>query len=1559
MDSIVTQELPLQPPQREPTDAEIETARDQIAHLEAEARALGPTPAAAQLHHAMGRIFVEQLGDPRSAATCYQNACLVDPQYRPALEAARRLFTSVGRYEQALALHQREESLLEHGDHRAESLRAQALLLRSLGRIEDAKRLIDDALQLAPDHPALLKSRVEAAERDGDRALTASLLVRSAGATRDPVYRATLLRRAVLLLDGLGAGSAQAPPTGDAQPGPAELAALHEEAARKLWLADSNDPIGFSAMLLRARSSNDWEGVLRLCRQRAERTASPADRALVAAVAAYRLGRASEGLAEVTAALEENRRDGALLALRNELAEQQKSADLAEILRQGAEGSIEPTERAHLKFRAALAVADPWEKEQLLSEALADNPGDAAAIALHARLVTQRDPGSAAERFAALGEALESHAAEEAAGHYVEAAVWHERAGSRAEAAGLARRALKLMPRQGAALRILTRTLPALGAGSELAELLEQVSTQLPRAVGAELLARAAALVSEAEPERGINLARRAAEMARGLVSPRWLETWSTLSFKAGDFGQLSQALEARADSTSGSDAADLLLEASELARAAANDARSITLLRKARGVDPTSAAARNALLALPSLAARERIGLLQEEARQTVPGRAAALEAERAALLEEEGRVDEAVQACAQAVTLGGIDLAVLRRLVRLQLRRGDASAALAVLVQIAEAVPEGHARAEAYGRAAELAEWRVGDPPRAVELYRAATRQHPNAGFAWAQLARLLAWTEQPVEAAEACEHLAAAAQSLSERNEARRWAAALYAHRANQPEKAAALLRALLVDAPGDLEASAELLDIVALDKGAQARKERVGLRGRLASRCQDPRVAALMRVESAEDRLAAGERDQGIAEYRRALALNPQDRVALDLVEGALRSSGQKSLLLEHLGFRSAFADRDLRSALALEQAMIFTEQGRMDDAAAAYGQALASDPHSHLALKGAQRLAALNGHEAEAPQVLASDAPVAGNAGATIESPPPAADLGPDDNAVEGLTSALAADPANAETAAELRRLLSEPKGRALAGIYERIGHAQPDPRVGALAWVQAGSIELRELGDAPAAFFAAGRALSRDPESLAALELRTDAGEAGGRTREAADALHKLLELGGGDARAAGWKLRLGRLHAENGESEKAVSLLGPALESLEPKVLLKLASGARSLPAFHAIRVYRRLLEAFPAPGDPEPTHAQLAEWSEALGRRLLAEDQQDAALEAFRRALKHEPGNVAALRRIADLGPPSDGIQAQIALFEVSPSPDPLRALAKLFDAQDRPDASFCATAVLVGAGVASAEDRTVYEVTAGRPPAADLPRIADDAAMHAPGDEGLARELLAAAMPELAKALPTEMGGRGALVKGDNPVRRVVGAIARALGMPEPQLYLARAESGIVAPVAAEAPGVLVGAEVPKRWSLRQQRFLHARALAHIRRGTHPVAGFPAPRLAALVAELVRLVAPPEADLSALAAPDLALAECLTRHFGADALARLSPLAGRLAAEPPPDWDALALGIRESAERVALAVCDDPASAISIVCEETEGGLHTPEVARLARFAIGDVYLALRAR
>jgi len=73
-------------------------------------------------------------------------------------------------------------------------------------------------------------------------------------------------------------------------------------------------------------------------------------------------------------------------------------------------------------------------------------------------------------------------------------------------------------------------------------------------------------------------------------------------------------------------------------------------------------------------------------------------------------------------------------------------------------------------------------------------------------------------------------------------------------------------------------------------------------------------------------------------------------------------------------------------------MIFTEQGGWTTlpphtAGASERSELLPRPQR------AQRLAALNGHDAEPPQLLASDAPVTGNSGAVIESPPLPLDAG--------------------------------------------------------------------------------------------------------------------------------------------------------------------------------------------------------------------------------------------------------------------------------------------------------------------------------------------------------------------------------------------------------------------------------------------------------------------------------------------------------------------------------------------------------------------------------------
>jgi len=283
-------------PQREPTEAEIQTARTALEELTRQAAALGDRKDAAGLHYSMGRVYGDRLGDLRSAAACYQYAFQLDPSHRPTLEAARQLFLAAGRLDKVLALHEREEALLASPVERAESLRAQAALLLQNSHSAEAARRVHRALELAPDHPALLAAAVDAAR--GDKPACVRLLLRFAAAVRDDVQKAQLLRRAVLLVEEIQADRSQPGFAQEARPDAEEPDALYEEALRKLHSADPKDPIGVLGLLHRARARNDWEAVLRLCRERAERTGGPSERVVVANVAAYRLGKVAEAMAE-------------------------------------------------------------------------------------------------------------------------------------------------------------------------------------------------------------------------------------------------------------------------------------------------------------------------------------------------------------------------------------------------------------------------------------------------------------------------------------------------------------------------------------------------------------------------------------------------------------------------------------------------------------------------------------------------------------------------------------------------------------------------------------------------------------------------------------------------------------------------------------------------------------------------------------------------------------------------------------------------------------------------------------------------------------------------------------------------------------------------------------------------------------------------------------------------------------------------------------------------------------------------------------------------------------
>jgi hypothetical protein len=531
------------------------------------------------------------------------------------------------------------------------------------------------------------------------------------------------------------------------------------------------------------------------------------------------------------------------------------------------------------------------------------------------------------------------------------------------------------------------------------------------------------------------------------------------------------------------------------------------------------------------------------------------------------------------------------------------------------------------------------------------------------------------------------------------------------------------------------------------------------------------------------------------------------------------------------------------------------------------------------------------------------------------------------------------------------------------------------------------------MKDASQAYVAAGRALKLDPECAVALEVRAEAGAASGREKEAIDALTRRMALPAEPAQTQQWKKLLGRLYVALGDPDKGAELLGD--DSLDALDLPTLAKGAAALAAKGpqtAAKVYARLAEGF-RPDDLEPlpeeeqkpavSRAQLSAWQFALAQACEANGDAAGALSAYRRTAALDPRHRGALERVATLAAdsaPDDALAAHRGLVELGVlDPDAMHELFRLQVTLGHNEPAFCAAAVLVGLGLARDVEKAAYEAETAKPLPGELPKLDDGALDRAPilaeGDEGPARELLSLVSAELSQLLPPDLTGKADRVKGDNPVRRVCAALSRSLGAPEPQLFVAKAQPSVVSPVTTEPPGLLVGAEVPRRFPARQQRFLYGRALAHIRRGTHALATLPPLRIGQIVGELVRLVARGSSDtgaLSALPPPDPALAARMGQVLSpvvelredadvqsVDPKERLGPACANLLSEPATDWEALALALRETAERAAMVICGDPAAAIAVVAEEAGGGLAKPEVARLARFALTEEYARLRAR
>lgn len=299
-----------------------------------------------------------------------------------------------------------------------------------------------------------------------------------------------------------------------------------------------------------------------------------------------------------------------------------------------------------------------------------------------------------------------------------------------------------------------------------------------------------------------------------------------------------------------------------------------------------------------------------------------------RRAEIEEErlGRTEEAIACCKAVLALEPGHRAALSTLGRLCARSGDWGGLLEAFVGEALASRDTRERAQKTYKAAEVLEERLGEPTRAVALYREALAIDPTllaarsalerlheAQGSWVELLDLL---EADLGELEASPEAAARMLrlSLSQRR------AELLEEHLEDPARARAAWEAVLALAPSHLPALRALGRIHA---AAGQWEALIGLFRSEADAAGDAAVAAeyVLRIAEILDR-RLGSDDEAIAAYREVLTLSPTHLPAMDALSRLYRERGEHENLIELL--RAEVAAR----AAPLDRAALLSDVGRL-------------------------------------------------------------------------------------------------------------------------------------------------------------------------------------------------------------------------------------------------------------------------------------------------------------------------------------------------------------------------------------------------------------------------------------------------------------------------------------------------------------------------------------------------------------------------------------------------------------------------------------------------------
>jgi tetratricopeptide (TPR) repeat protein len=1219
------------------------------AAFEREASATGPDPAAAPLLYEAARILEERLGDPTGALDLHRRAFAIDPRFVPNLRSCRRLAMDRGDDALAAAVLDAEVAVAPGPEAGSELLLLRGRLLAALGRDAEAAEVLARAIALAPGSFASAEEAARAAAAATDREALAEAYVRCARAAADRRLSAHYLSAASALLEeGLGR---------------AERAGV---LALEAFALAPDDALVRASARRHAERLGRTEALCTILRAEAEGSQGAA-----AAHAWVALAQAEEGLGRsdaAIAALEQGRQaDPAPLVL-SELVRLREArgawADASEALEALAAAHLARGDMGHLqeaviaKLRRAeieeaqlgrthLAIAccrdvielDPRNRAALgalgrLCASAGEWEGLLAAFDAEARAA--RDPRDRAHRTFKAGEVLEERLDRvgEAVERYREAlAVDPDLVPARAALERLYERGERwedLCALLEAELEALRSPAERIAQLFRMARLREERLADLDGAAGLYLR------ILELDPAHRVALSALGAVLDRLGRTADLAEVLAREALLADEPRRKVAFLQRRAE----------LLEEHvddpEQARAAWEEVRAVV---------PNQPTALRALGRLHTRAGRwaELAAMFRAEADSAAdPAAAADLTQRTGELLERRlGRVDEAIAAYREALTLAPAHHGALQALARIYRSRNDDENLVELLRAQGAARHATVERAAALAEAARIAEDRLGAPERAIENYEEALRIFPGFTPAIRALDRLYAAAGRGDAVAE----LRRTSPDASPADRAERLLAVARLEADRSGDRAAALraVDELLRVAPD--HPAALLLEMrLAPDPARRARA-----RAALAATTAEPEARAALLAGAALEVRGASARREALA---RAAALVPASGSLGPEEERRLRLAGDFAGLARFFeARRDECSEPASRASWSVRAGDAWEQTGDRDRALVAFQAALQDAPASLPALRGTRTLLAQRGDWGAVRATLQAEAAAlrdpAAAAAAWLEAGDIAQSRFQDPEAAAGdYRAAAQRAPLAREPLDRLQSTLGQDAGAALAAVHEARARAERDVRIAAESWLGAARAALESGGDRDEALAALDRALAARPDLGPALELRARARAAAGRHEEALADCEACLALGGEPhARLALHLIAAGVCEDGLRAPSRALAHVEAALAVApeNPDALARLARAQQALdrPA-QAAAALRRLVDVPDLPRDALLVHLlALADAAERLGSRA-------RALAACRRALTLAPSHDGALRLLLRLEEASGDPWAQAAALE-----------------------------------------------------------------------------------------------------------------------------------------------------------------------------------------------------------------------------------------------------------------------------------------------------------------